>query len=365
MIERVLAIAGTSKEKGPEWDRLRSRCEADGSVTERMFQRSGLSVYVAGHHPNISVAEDGRHLVVVHGRLLASPPEEGVISAHGGPGSALMGAELLRALWVRHGARAVDFLRGAFAALVYDDATSLLSVFRDHVGQKPLFLSNENEQLILGTEAGHVAKLLHRGRRLDVPVLVGHLLNRPSPHDLGTLFEGVERVVPGQLYEASLAGAGISLRRTTFWAPDRVGEVQLDAEEAAERLIHALGAAVERCCWGSSCAVSMSGGLDSTTLWALAFRAAEQGRLGGGDVACVSLVFPGLQCDESELISQVHSSLGSEPGALRDGSSEGGFADLASELAADLDCPQYLSIRRTSSWSRSHVRRRVSGQRPW
>ena len=85
----------------------------------------------------------------------------------------------------------------------------------------------------------------------------------------------------------------------------------------------------------------MSGGLDSTALWALATEAHRQGVLGEREVDSISVVFPGQECDESGLIGEVHQRLGTHSSALIDGGGPRGFDQLAPEIAGLIDTPQF------------------------
>ena len=225
---------------------------------------------------------------------------------------------------------------------MYDAVEGELTFFRDPIGVKPLFYAVRGNEYVLGTEARDVQSHLPERGEVDREALVGLMLRCPSVVDRRSPLRAVLRVPPGCLCRVERAGGGLSLDIEPYWRPAMIRErPRISEDEACDELRHVLAVAVRRAAWAPRSVVSMSGGLDSTALWALATKAQREGVLADREIESISVVFPGQECDESELIEEVHGSLGTRSAALIDGAGLRGFDRLAREIAGLIDTPQF------------------------
>jgi len=201
----------------------------------------------------------------------------------------------------RWGEQMVGRLRGGFALLVWDPAArrGLLAV--DQLGAGSLFLHEAPGRLTFATEIRDLVRLLP---------------GYPAPDDRGvvqwivdgylepgqTLLQGVRRLEGGHLVRLE----GETWHTARYWAPRYVSPEGVARAELSAEVRSELERAVrERTADDAPIGVLVSGGLDSSTVAAIA-RRVDPHRA----VRAYSLVFPDHpDADESALIEQVTSAL--------------------------------------------------------
>jgi asparagine synthase (glutamine-hydrolysing) len=213
------------------------------------------------------------------------------------PGAAGVVLAAMRA-W---GDAASDRLRGAFGTAVVRDGELVL--LRDHVGLSTLFEHAEAERVVAATEAKQVVRGAEIERRADLEALADIFFGRLA--ERRTALRGVERVPRASRVRAT---RDLSLTVARYWDPERLLETSpLGVPEAGERMLELLDQAVTRSVTGSD-VVSLSGGIDSTTIAALAApgHRARSGRA----LPALTAVYPEHpSVDEREYVEQVADAL--------------------------------------------------------
>ncbi|HPS76842.1 MAG TPA: asparagine synthase (glutamine-hydrolyzing) [Thermoanaerobaculaceae bacterium] len=176
--------------------------------------------------------------------------------------------EVALRLLARNGLGAVARLDGMFAFALWEPGPRRLTLARDRFGIKPLFVCRQSETLAFASELG---ALLAGGfpavRRLDRRELRHFLAQRYlSPGGCGV--EGVRSLSPATVLEIRLHGA----KEWVYWTPPATPR-RATLAEATEELAAVLPGAVEsQLVADVPLGVFLSGGLDSSTLAALAAR---------------------------------------------------------------------------------------------
>lgn len=208
---------------------------------------------------------------------------------------------LLAAAYGRWGPAMLERLRGEFAVFVWDAERRRGLIARDQLGVRPLFLHRSGGVLRFAGEIRQLLALLP-SRPAPDPAGMAAWLGGGGRSGAGTLFEGVSRLLPGEVVMFDED----EVRRRRYWeprfeppleaAPAQVAaEVRAGLERAVRRRISPTG----------KTAVLMSGGLDSACVAALAARLAPE------KVLACSASFPEHPAaDESELIAILRRSLG-------------------------------------------------------
>lgn len=199
--------------------------------------------------------------------------------------------EVLLRAWLQWGAECVPRLNGMFAFAVWDAASQELVLARDRMGIKPLYYARRPAGVLFGSEPKAILAHPQFPAELDaegVAELFGQLGTRTPGHGV---YRGLAEVRPGWMVRLTRAG----LRTAPYWQlAARPHDDDLDTTVSTVRDLledivdRQLVADVPLC-------TLLSGGLDSSTLTAMAAAAAR--RTGHGKVATYSVDFRGSQAD--------------------------------------------------------------------
>jgi asparagine synthase (glutamine-hydrolysing) len=204
-------------------------------------------------------------------------------------------AAIVLAGYQEWGEQCVEHLLGPFAVAIYDSLTQRVVCARDALGDRTLFYYLDSRQLIVGSE--EQAVLAHpavSGRLNETTVALYFAVE--SPADGATFFRDIRELVPAHLMVVEAERE----RKRRYWEPDPKLRIQYRTDEEYANHYRALLEEAVRCrlrC-PSPPAVMMSGGLDSTSVAALAAR--ELAANGARDrLRAISYVFDELkECDE-------------------------------------------------------------------
>ncbi len=216
---------------------------------------------------------DGRYHLAATGEFYGYQEIQAELRRSGRRLSTGSDSEIALHLYAESGPRALDRLRGEFAFVIWDERDGELFAARDRFGIKPLYYAHHRGRLYLSSE---IKALLAAGvpARWDRASLADHLTVCCLPDR--TLFHGIRQVPPGCYLRAGEGGTRI----TTYWDLDYplAAELPETAESPAhlETIESAVCAAVRtRMQADVGVAYHLSGGLDSTTVVAVAARHAD------------------------------------------------------------------------------------------
>jgi asparagine synthetase B (glutamine-hydrolysing) len=175
----------------------------------------------------------------------------------------LTDAERILRAYETWGEDCVDHLIGDFAFAIWDKRLRRLFCARDHFGVKPFFYARAGESFVFSNTLNVL--------RLDAGVsdelnetAIGDYLASGLNQDLATtVFRDIQRLPPGHCL--SLANGTVKMRR--YWAPEVKNEIRFrDAQEYVERFNELFATAVRDRLRTDRVSISMSGGLDSTSI---------------------------------------------------------------------------------------------------
>lgn len=193
--------------------------------------------------------------------------------------------EVLLRLLMREGERCLARLNGMFAFALYDSTRRTVLCARDRMGIKPLYYAQAGRHFAFASEMKALLELPFISREIDSQALFDYLSLLYIPGER-SIFKSIRRLAPGHWLKYSLADGVVEIApwwRLTY-EPDHA--VRLDEWPSCIR--DELRGAVER--WSRSdvpVAVSLSGGLDSSAIAAIAAKS-------GLKVTAYSLGFEGL-----------------------------------------------------------------------
>ena len=306
----------------------------------------GYEVDVTDADPVVVAAPGGVEahsgvLCVVDGVVYNGP----ALAADLGLDEAAPSEVVLAAGYRRWGSALASRLRGEFLTLIWDCAAGQGVLFADQVGSRRVFLREEGRRLWFGSEVRNVLAALASRPGPD-PMAISHWLAERSAPEGRTLYEGISGLPWGHLIEISRDGWA----HRRYWRPEYQEPLRLTHAEMIEQVRGSLLQAVERRVTpGAPTGILTSGGLDSTSVAALAHRVAEDGAL-----AC-SATFPDYpQVDESAWLDRLEAEIGLE--TLRRAAAGPGLIASGLEFMRRWELPLHV-------WSEAWVQPVLQGAR--
>jgi asparagine synthase (glutamine-hydrolysing) len=204
-------------------------------------------------------------------------------------------AHLVVAAYARWGIDAVAHLMGDFAFALWDHRTRQLHLVRDALGMRGLSFTEGPDFVAFATEPRQLLRIDGIDRRPNVGFLAEWVAGRVS-HPSHTIFAGIERVQPAHLITFTPEG-----RRTSrYWDIDPRHEIRYrDHRDYVAHFRSLYRVAVRDRLRGlDKVGVFLSGGLDSSSLLAMATRVEASDR--PVEVRAYSLTCDGLQDADDE-----------------------------------------------------------------
>ncbi len=174
--------------------------------------------------------------------------------------------EVLPHLWLEHGARAVEKLRGMFGCAIHDTRDETLMLARDPLGVKPLYWARAGERLLWASEIKSLLCDPALPRTLDPDAIERYLALGFVPGE-ATALQSVRKLRPG--CRMLVTPAGVRIERWWAWptfAPDAAhAHASLDqlADEAGAKLAESTQAMLLS---DRPVGILLSGGLDSSLM---------------------------------------------------------------------------------------------------
>ena len=202
--------------------------------------------------------------------------------------------ELILNAYEKWGEDCVKHLIGDFAFAIWDERLQRLFCARDHMGVKPFFYTHVGGNFNFSSTLNELRLVSGVSNALNEIAIGDYLLFGVNQDNSTTTFKDIQRLPPG--HTLTFANNEIKIRR--YWAPSVPAEVRFrDSESYVERFSELLSLAVRDRLRTDRVAISMSGGLDSTSLAAIASEHAK--------VAGFSVVYDMLIPDEERHYSNL------------------------------------------------------------
>jgi asparagine synthase (glutamine-hydrolysing) len=204
--------------------------------------------------------------------------------------NALIDAESILNAYEKWGDDCVKHLLGDFAFAIWDDRRKRLFCARDHFGVKPFFYTHTGNSFNFSSSLNE----LKVSTELNEIAIGDYLLFGVNQDQSTTIFKEIQRLPPG--HTLTIENNQFKIQR--YWTPSLPPEVRFrDPETYVERFSELLDSAVADRLGTGRVAISMSGGLDSTSLAAIASKHAE--------VAGFTVVYDSLIPDEERRYSSL------------------------------------------------------------
>jgi len=193
--------------------------------------------------------------------------------------------ELIVHAYEAWGEDCVKHLLGDFAFAIWDERLQRLFCARDHMGVKPFFYTHSSGNFKFSSTLNELRGV---SSTLNEIAVGDYLLFGVNQDNSTTIFKDIQRLPPGH----TLTLANNEIKISQYWAPSVPAEELhfRDRQEYVQRFLELLSLAVKDRLRTDRVAISMSGGLDSTSLAAIAREHAE--------VAGFAVVYDSLIPDE-------------------------------------------------------------------
>jgi asparagine synthase (glutamine-hydrolysing) len=269
----VSAMAATLCHRGP--DHGASFVSDDARAGLGFRRLSIIDLRSAANQPIGN--EDGAVQLVFNGEIYNYRELRARLIAAGHTFRSEADSEVIVHLYEDEGARAIDRLEGMFALAIWDARDGTLTLARDRVGKKPLFLWSDQTRVVFASEIK--ALLAHPSVRAEVDeeAVPYYFLHGYVPHPR-TFYRGITHLEPGTVVSFSREGRRTSRRywQLTFPSEDVQRRNAPSRAEAARRVRELVTAAVERRLMSDvPLGAFLSGGLDSTIVVGVMSRLLE------------------------------------------------------------------------------------------
>lgn len=337
---------------------LHSMCERmvhRGPDSEGLMVQTGVALgmrrlaiidLMTGEQPALS--EDGQINVILNGEIYNYRELRAELEKRGHQFRSASDTEVLPHLYEEHGEEMVSHLNGMFAFALWDARRRRLFIARDRFGEKPLYWGVFDRKLLFASEPKVL--LAHPSVRpaLNLNALRQYLAFDYVPAPL-SIYEGIQKLPAA--HTLTLEDGRVEVK--SYWRLSyKKREPVPSVEEAAEELRELLADSVRmRLVSDVPLGVLLSGGVDSSTIAALAVRASSEA------VKTFSISFAESSFDESAYARAVAKFLGTDHHEER--LSANLAANLVGEIGSWMDepfsdpslVPTYLLAR----FTRKHV----------
>src|SRR5438445_7237183 len=170
--------------------------------------------------------------------------------------------EVLVHLYEEHGEDFVRELNGMFAIALWDDRRRRLLIYRDRLGEKPLYYVRTGGRLLFASEIKALLRDPTVDRTVDLAALYDYLSFQYNPRR-ETIFRGIVRLKPGTMLAVS--ADGVSER--TYWELPASADAPRSEDEYLEALRALLRDSVKRRLLSDvPLGAFLSGGIDSSVV---------------------------------------------------------------------------------------------------
>lgn len=187
----LAAMAASLVHRGPDDEGIHHDRQRGVAVGNRRLSIIDLA---HGHQPFVS--DDGRIAVVQNGEIFNYVELAAELRAQGVRLDTASDTEVLLRLYERDGLDFVHRLNGMFAIAIDDARDDSLLLVRDRIGVKPLYVAEQGERRLFGSEIKALLQALPARPALDLEAIHHYLSFNyiPAPW---TVWQGIRHVMPG------------------------------------------------------------------------------------------------------------------------------------------------------------------------
>lgn len=328
---RVASALDLMDHRGPDG---RGRWEnADSTIYLGHLRLSINDLSEKGNQPMISPC--GRYIMVCNGEIYNYIALKQKLEKSGYIFTSTSDSEVILHGFVEWGQELVNMLQGMFAFIVWDNKQNSLFAARDHVGMKPLYFREYNQDLIIASEVTGILPFVDT-QTINRTALSYVLSSGYVPQEL-SIWEGIQGLKPGHFMTWDRGQGKVEIQ--PFWAPplpekngttEILDTMQLEFESLFEKIVG------EHLISDVPIALFLSGGLDST---AVAVALSKTGA--AKNIKAITVNYVDAPREEVSYAAQIAKALGLQHQIID--IKHQGIKELAQKAAAAYDQPQGYS----------------------
>ncbi len=170
--------------------------------------------------------------------------------------------EVIVHAYEEYGENFVQKLNGMFAIAVWDEPKKKLLLYRDRIGEKPLYFWQTQNQIFFASEIKGILTLPFFTRKVNEKALFYYLSLKHAPRE-HSFFKGIQSLDPGE----KLVFEKAKIKRSLYWEIDAAHPLRISEEEAAGELLRLLKSSVKyRMVSDVPLGAYLSGGVDSSAV---------------------------------------------------------------------------------------------------
>jgi asparagine synthase (glutamine-hydrolysing) len=266
--EALQGMAHALIHRGPDDEGIRHIPARGVAIGNRRLSIIDLG---GGHQPFVS--DDGQIAVVQNGEIFNHVELAAELRTQGVRLHTHSDTEVILRLYEREGIACLRRLNGMFAIAIDDACEDALYLARDRIGVKPLYVHDDGQRQLFGSEPKALWPAMLRKPGMDMEAIHHYLTFNyiPAPW---SAFEGVRQVMPGTWHKYTRSG-GAQVQRWWSLADQHEQEYSFDAW--AEEFMALLDDATRiRLRADVPFGAFLSGGVDSSTIVGLMARHVQE-----------------------------------------------------------------------------------------
>ncbi|MEO6719167.1 MAG: asparagine synthase (glutamine-hydrolyzing) [Ferruginibacter sp.] len=241
-----------------------------------------LDLSTSANQPMFSA--DGRYCIVFNGEVYNFKELAEQLTDKGASLRTSSDTEVILELFAQGGPQCFATMNGMFAFAIYDLKEQVLTLCRDHVGIKPLFLYQDEQTVIFASELKVIKSMLGEKLSINRKAIPYFLHLGFIPHPL-TIYNNTSKLSAAHYLQIELKEISfvpVSLTPKPFWNFEKVinENVVSNEAEAKNKLNDLLFDAVEKQLVSDvSLGTFLSGGVDSSLVTAIASKVSGHGAI--------------------------------------------------------------------------------------
>lgn len=208
--------------------------------------------------------EDESIQVVFNGEIYNYPDLKKQLTAKGHQFRTDSDTEVLVHLYEEYGTNLVQHLRGMFAFAIWDTNSRQLMLARDHLGQKPLYVYQDDEKLVFASELKAILATPNIDRSLSPEAIEDYLTFGVIPGER-CVFRRIQKLPAA--HWMTVSNDGTPVKRQRYWALDYRHEQSGTRADWLEQIDQAIKDSVKSHLLADvPVGAFLSGGLDSSAI---------------------------------------------------------------------------------------------------